>query len=269
METINSQPGGFGKQGRRNRVLAFLLVLALLPNLGCGVFSNLFASPTPTATLTPTPTDTPTPTATATPTLTPTQTPTPTRTSTPTLTATPTRTLTPTLTPTPVGYYSNEKLGFILTYPKGWRISKETEIQVQIANDTDDMGFIVQANTDSGTTVETFLTLFAKTFRDPSLGLFVSSSLGAKDEITLGDGTKAVRQTINGKNSTGLNLNMQISCAKANTRIYTFIVFGFGTSMKDHADLINGIYKSILLGKTGTSGAGGARSKVGLVLASR
>lgn len=237
------------KRNWQTLVCTLTMVLVLLISTGCGVVSNIFATPTLTPTQTPTPTNTPTPTTTFTPTLTPTQTPTPTRTSTPTFTPTPTLTSTPTPTPTPIGFYTNEKMGITLTYPKGWSVSKETSNQVQVSNEMADMGFIVQFNEDNGGLLDTFLTLFVKTFRDPSLGLFASSTLGVKDEITLGGGTKAIRQILKGKSPGGTDLVMQIACARANARIYTLIIFGSGTSMKDHADLVEGIYKTILLGK--------------------
>ncbi len=226
------------KKNRQTRIYTLLMVMMLL-FISCRVPG--FAAPTAT------PTDTPTPTATDTPTSTLTPTPIPTSTSTPTITPSPTLKPTPTLTPTPAGFYTNPQLGFSLTYPAGWQVTKETDTQVQISDEITEMGLIGQSNEDSGASLDTFLTMFVKLFRDPSLGLFTSSTLGTKDQITLGDGTKALRQVITGKYTTGADVTMQIVCAKANTRIYTFVIFGFGTSMKDNADLVDGIYKTIQL----------------------
>jgi hypothetical protein len=215
------------------------VILALLFfNPGCATISGLFATQTPTPTLTPTAT------ATATSTLTPT----PTLTSTPTITPTFTVTSTQTPSATPIGFYTSQKLAFSLTYPMGWYIEKDTDTQVEIISDTGTMAFIGQSTEDNGLQLDKLLVMYINLFRDPSLGLFTSSTLGAEDEITLGDGTQAIRQVVQGINPTGANLTMQVSCARANSRIFSFIIFGFGTSMEDNADLVDGIYKSILLG---------------------
>ena len=241
-------------QNKSGQVLIIVLSLAFLflINTGCGMVSSLFATPTPTTTQTPTTTVTPTSTAT------PTLTPTPTATLTPT--STPTHTSTPTLTPTPVGYYANQDMKLTLTYPRGWQILKETDEQVQIINAVDNMAIIVQSNEDSGLPLDTYLNMYVNVFRDPSLGLFSSSTLEEKDEIILGDGTNAIRQVINGKSDQGLgNLTMQVACAKGNTRVYAFVIFGFGTSMEENADLVEEIYQNILLGYQQTT------AKVGII----
>jgi len=228
-------------------VLLYALPLILMTQLimGCGVISSVFATPTPTPTQTPTTTATPTPTAT------PSQTPAPTSTS--TSTSTPTLTPTSTPSPTPLGYYSNQNLGFTLTYPEGWGVFVETDRMVQISNELRDMVLSIESDVDSGLPLDSYLNLFVNLFQDPSLQIFTSSTVGEKDEIILGDGTKALRQVIKGKSSIGMNLTMQVVCAKANIRIYAFIVFGFGTSMERNAELVEGIYQSIQLGDSQAS----------------
>jgi len=159
-----------------------------------------------------------------------------------------------------VGYYANQDMKLTLTYPRGWQILKETDEQVQIINAVDNMAIIVQSNEDSGLPLDTYLNMYVNVFRDPSLGLFSSSTLEEKDEIILGDGTNAIRQVINGKSAQDLgNLTMQVACAKGNTRVYAFVIFGFGTSMEENADLVEEIYQNILLGYQQTT------AKVGII----
>ncbi len=56
------------------------------------------------------------------------------------------------------------------------------------------------------------------TFRDPGLNLFASSTLGKIDNVTLGDGTTAIRQVITGKSPTGEDITMQITFARTSPR---------------------------------------------------
>ncbi|HMD88304.1 MAG TPA: hypothetical protein VKF38_03995 [Anaerolineaceae bacterium] len=218
---------------------SLVLVLVLLFNLGCGVLSAI-------GTLTNTPTLTPTAS------LTSTATSIPTVTRSPTFTPSPTLTSSPTFTVTPVGFYSSHKFGFSLTYPMGWYVYKETQTQVWITSDNYDMGFVGQSIVNNALPLKTNLSIVTELFRDPSLGFFSISTLGANDPITLGDGTNALRQVVQGKSPKGTSLTIQIVCARTDTKVYAFVVFGYRTSLKDHANDVNGIYKTIRLDQTDT-----------------
>jgi hypothetical protein len=225
-------------------ILVSLLICTLLSSCGLSPVdqsatatqkaANTFATLTaqaPTATLTPTPTDTPTPT----PTMTPTSTP------------TPTATFTPSPTAAPEGFYYSQQFQFKLTTPPGWTVT-EKDTGVQFTDPVDSMFLAVITAESSSLNVDTVLDMYVKMFRDPSIGLFASSTLGKKDEITLGDGTKAVRQAITGKYSSGNSLTMQIACAKTDTRFYAFVFFGPSVNMQVKDSLIMGIYETITLG---------------------
>jgi hypothetical protein len=227
-------------------IFALLLISGLLNLSGCGAVASLFATATPT------PTATFTPTMTYTPTSTPTTTPTPTPTSTPTLTPTPTATFTPSPTPTPVGYFYTQKFQFKLMTPPGWTVT-EKENGLQFTDPEGAMFLMVMSTESSSLTVDMVLTMYVKLFQDPGMGLFASSSLGKKDKVILGDGTTAIRQTITGKHSTGVDFAMQIACAKTNTRLYAFIFFGPSLNMQASENLVAGIYESIMLGENAPS----------------
>jgi branched-chain amino acid transport system substrate-binding protein len=121
--------------------------------------------------------------------------------------------------------------------------------------------FLFAVSTDSSAmTADAFLTLYTNLFREPSMNVFASSTLGKKDEVTLGDGTKALRQALTGKHSSGTAISMQITCAKANNRLYAFIFFGSNTAMKTKDGEINGMYQSIYLSDKPQAGGGAGGS---------
>jgi hypothetical protein len=225
---------------------SLLAALMLLFNAGCGAVASVFATRTPT------PTQTYTSTTTFTPTLTFTPTSTPTLTFTPTATLTPTQTPTPTLTPTPVGFYYSPVFMFSLYHPQGWTVDESDKSEIKFLDANDGLALLAMSE-ESDSTEEFSLALITGIFRQPNLGLFVSSTLGKKDSVTLGDGTKAVRQEINGKTSDGMDLTMWIACAKSdnlvNPRLYTFIFFGLKTKMYANTSVMDEIYKSIKLGE--------------------
>ncbi len=225
------------KLGRRWKKFIFvvLLISGLMNLTGCGAISGIFATATPT------------PTATYTPTLTLTSTLTPKPTSTPTITPSPTSTFTPSPTPTPVGFFFSQKFQFKLTTPPGWTVS-EDDTQVQFSDPEGSLFLLVMTTESSSLSADFFLDTVVNLFQDPNLGLFASSTLGKKDEITLGDGTGAVRQAITGKHSTGAGYTMQIACAKTDTQVYAFIFFGPSVNMQESENLLAGIYETISLG---------------------
>ena len=231
-------------------IFVLLLITGLLNLTGCGAVGGLFATATPTPTAIPTPTATFTPTMTYTPTST--STPTPTPTLTPTITPTPTATFTPTPTPTPVGFVYSQKFQFKLTTPPGWTVT-ENDTGLQFTDSESDLALLVISRESDSITVDMLLSVYVRLFQDPSMGMFASSALGKKDQVTLGDGTIAIRQSITGKLSSGAGLTMQIACAKYYTRLYAFVFFGPSVNMKVKDNLIKGIYETIFLGE-GTAG---------------
>ena len=227
-------------------VFVLLLISGLLNLTGCGAVAGLFATVTPTPTATYTPTLTSTPTATAT------TTPTPTPTSTPTLTPTPTATFTPSPTPTPLGYFYSQKFQFKLTTPPGWTVT-EQDNGLQFNDPENGLVLMVIYLGSSSVTADRVLDIYVNLFQIPSTGVFASSTLGKKDEITLGDGTTAVRQVITGKHSTGIDITMQIASAKSGARSYAFAFFGPSLNMQASKNLITGIYETITLGENAPS----------------
>jgi len=211
-----------------------LLVSGLMVNTGCGVISGLFATPTPT------------PTATFTPTLTPTQTPTFTPSPTPTRTLTPTVTVTLTSTATPVGYYSSQQYQFSLILPPGW-ITTEKENGVQFQDPFSGMTLAVIFEETSSMTVDDYLNKLVTFFHDPNSKVLTTSTLGKKDQITLGDGSQATRQTITGK-ALGIDMAVQIACASNDSHMYSFILIEPIVMMKVMDNQLVGIYETILLG---------------------
>ncbi|MDR3573415.1 MAG: hypothetical protein P4L50_06130 [Anaerolineaceae bacterium] len=158
----------------------------------------------------------------------------------------PTISTTPTIASTPVGFYNNQQLGFSLIYPQGWNVSKQSSSQVLITNAQDHMSLIVQLASNHQT-VKKCLASASKLFKDSALGKLTSSKVGANEALVLADGTQALRESISTKFSKAGKLTMQAVCAQSKTRMYTFFIFGTGTSMTDHADVVDGIYKSIRL----------------------
>jgi hypothetical protein len=223
-------------------IFVVLLITGLLNLTGCGAISGLFATATPTLTATYTPTMTFTPTSTSTPT----------PTSTPTITPSPTATFTPSPTPTPVGFFYSQNFQLKLTTPPGWTVT-EKDNQLQFSDPEGGLLLMVMSSDSSAGTVDIYLNMYVKIFQDPSMGIFASSTLGKKDEITLGDGTTAIRQAITGKHSTGAGLTMQIACAESNSQIYVFIFFGPSLNMQASENLIAGIYETITLGENAAS----------------
>jgi basic membrane protein A and related proteins len=222
----------------------FMLLIAtlLVSNSGCGL-TDLQQAVAPI--LTPLPAATSLPTLTFTPTITATS----------TLAPTPTNTPTTPPSPTPVGFFHSRNLDFSLIYPNGWTL-EVTDTQIQLSDNKTGIFFLgFSAEDQTTTTASAYLIQFTKTFRDPASKIFTSSTLGEKGEVVLGDGIKALRQAIKGKDPNGLDLVMQINCVRTETRVYTFIAFGFGASMKDRVDLIEGIYKSIRLGSLAACGS--------------
>lgn len=198
-----------------------VLTAAIFLSLGCGVVSNLLATPTPTPTYTPTPTDTPTPTFTPTATYTPTPTDTPTPTLTPTPTNTPTPSRTPTITPTPLPDIS----GAVLTLedlPPGFEelrpeeLGLETEdlseggLAIQNATvflDVDNFTFLMGFNALLGTPLER--AGFELLLDDPDLLLdsFVSGMGNA--EVLEREELPELRNAV-GESSTGVALTADI-----------------------------------------------------------
>ena len=184
----------------------FLLMVVLLIISGCGVISGFLATSTPTPTLTYTPTLTPTHTSTPTPSPTPSPTP--------TNTPTPTATFTPTPTPTPQGYYNNDNWQFSLMLPPNWTVA-ENSAYTQFWDPSYDLFLQIQSiEFIVGSGMDILINTMVNTFRDPGLNLFASSTLGKIDNVTLGDGTTAIRQVITGKSPTGEDITMQITLAR-------------------------------------------------------
>ena len=215
-----------------------LLMAGLMINSGCGVIPGLLATPTST------------PTAPFTPTLAPTQTttftPSPTPPSTPTQTPIPSDTSAPSLTSTPSGFYYSQKFLFTLTVPPDWTVTEKADL-VQFSSS--DLVLFGVSNESSAVTVDSFLSIYVTLFRTPSMAVFASSTLGKKDQVTLGDGTVAVRQIVTGKQSSGDDVTMQVTCAKFNSRLYAFIFLGPSVPMTAKVNLMDGIYETLFLGK--------------------
>jgi hypothetical protein len=238
--------------------LITLLILTILPACGPSqaqldatstqVAANILATQTAQAP-TNTPTSTPSPTATNTPTATPTLTPTltPTSTSTPTLTPT----FTPTRTPSPT-FYASSKQGFSLIAPAGWDV-EETKNGVFLSDSKTGLIFSgYSMPVYKSLSLRDMLIVMVSASRDPSTGFFTSSALGKYSEIILGDGTKAIRQDITGKDSSGKDITVQVALARHGSRDYSFMVEGPSSSMKGNADVVDGIYKTIRLGVSAT-----------------
>jgi hypothetical protein len=151
-----------------------------------------------------------------------------------------------------MGYYYNQDFQLTLTLPPDWTVS-EKENQVQFADPSQDLYLLVQTFQNDPTAGMDYLGLFVSVFRDPSLNIFASSSLGKKDEFRLGDGSLANRQVITGKHISGANLAMQITVASLQTQGYAFIFFGSDVSMSAKESLMDGIYETISLGKNAAS----------------
>ena len=215
-------------------VCALLLAAALVLTTGCSVVSSLFA------------TQTPTPTATSTATLTPTQTSTPTNTATPTptptITPTSTTTFTPSPSPTPIGYYYSEKFHFSLTYPKGWTITEKSD-QVQFRDLNQNLTFAGMSQDNSGLSEDEVLDQMVTAVQKM---LFSTTSAGKKDEITLGDGTKAQRETFTGKVAS-IDFTVQIAATLTYNRLYIFMLIAPSLNLKGNESLVEGIYQSIQL----------------------
>ncbi|MDR3573414.1 MAG: hypothetical protein P4L50_06125 [Anaerolineaceae bacterium] len=203
---------------------SMLLAGMLLLNTGCSAIAAVHATPASTPTLIPTAALTPS--IPLTPTLTP--------------------SITPAVSQTPAGFYDNHKFGFSLVIPQGWSIPKDTGSQVVVTNDSYQMGFIGQI-VDNNLSLYDCLDKAAKLFRDTSQGKLTSSTVGANDVLVLADGTKAMREGIQAKFTKGGHLTMQAVCAKSKTTTYAFFVFGKGTSMKDHVDVVDAIFRTLRL----------------------
>ena len=121
--------------------------------------------------------------------------------------------------------------------------------QVQFEDPSSALFLLAMSIEASSGTVDNLLNVYVTLFRDPATNLFTTSTLGKKDKITLGDGSTAVRQEITGKTSFGMDLTMQIACARTDTRVFTFVFFGDGVTMKAEANLMDGIYETIYLGE--------------------
>ena len=147
---------------------------------------------------------------------------------------------------TPVGVYTNQKLGFSLTYPAGWSVSKQTSSQVLITDSHDHISLIVQP-VSNHLSLKQCMSSAPKLFSDTALGKLNSSKVGANQALALADGTNALRESISTKFSKGGSLTMQVVCAQSKTHMYAFFIFGTATNMKAQTDMVDGIYKSIHL----------------------
>jgi hypothetical protein len=233
-----------GKTPWQKSLFTLVMIAGMVLNSSCSLVNRFFATrtPTPTATFTPTLTPTATATSTSTPTLTPTLTP----------TATTTATITP--TPTPVGYYFSQDFQFSVVLPRGWSVAeKSASVQFTDPGDTI-LGIAMSVESNIGT-ADDFLKVYVATFRDPSMNVFASSTLGKKDTLTLGDGSEGVRQVITGLTSSGSAVTMQIVCGQSNTRLYVFVFVGSSAAMKARSSVLDGIYQSIILTKTSSGSA--------------
>ena len=101
-----------------------------------------------------------------------------------------------------MGYFYSQKFQFKLTTPPGWTVT-ENDTGLQFTDSESDLALLVISRESDSITVDMLLNLYVKLFQDPSLGMFASSALGKKDQVTLGDGTIAIRQAITGKLSSG------------------------------------------------------------------
>jgi len=217
-----------------------LVISSLLTSTGCAGIVKLVPTITPTPTTTNTPTLTPTPTSTYTPT------PTSTPTSTPTNTPTPTATSSPTPTPTPVGYYYNPDLQFSITVPPDWDL-EEYEQQIQFYGPDEDIFLLAESLEIDTDYALDYCVLLTEYYQDPDTGVFISSTQGKKDEVVYGDGTVADRQIISGRNVSGDDLTVELSCAVSFGRLYSFTFAGPTIGMKAKQNLITGIYETITL----------------------
>jgi hypothetical protein len=148
-----------------------------------------------------------------------------------------------------MGYYYNENFQFSLILPPNWTVAENSSF-IQFWDPHQNLILQVQTvDFNVGSGMDIFINLLVNTFRNPDLNLFASSTLGNKDEVTLGDGTIASRQVISGKSPNGEDLIIQITCADNVSKLYAFIFIGTGITMEASENLINGIYETISLGE--------------------
>jgi hypothetical protein len=135
-----------------------------------------------------------------------------------------------------------------LTVPENWNVTKEEDHRVWIESDKQPIILVIESDEQSQTVLAPFMSSIVAYYRDPTLKLYESSTVGAQEEITLGDGTNAIRQVITGKQPDGRKLIVDITCTFVGHRYFVFTFLSW-TSSHNTAEIADQVYRSIQIGE--------------------